>query len=127
MFLPVIFVFGEVIVKIGVLVMMVLALPLHLEGIWVFDVVIRVAAVAVTVVSTVFMLIVPLRLVVTVQIMCSVVISVPCLLLFVVILARCMRLFMMSELLLVFTILLVWLLVMLLVMVLVMLLVIRVI
>lgn len=118
MFLPVIFLFTEVLVKFGILSMMVLALPLHLEGIWVFNVVIRVTGVTVTVVST-FVLIVPLRLVVAVQIMGFVVISVPSLLLFVVILARCMRLFMVSKLLLVLmqvmlfvamlTILLVWL------------------
>ena len=85
-FLPVIFVFGEVLVKVSILMLMVLALPLHLECVWVFNVVIRVAVVTVTVVSA-FMLIVPLRLVVAVQIMCFVMISVPSLLLFIVIFA----------------------------------------
>ena len=66
--------------------LMVLALPIHLEGVWVFNVVIGVAAVTVTVVSA-FMLIVPLRLVVAMQIMCFVMISVPSLLLFIVIFA----------------------------------------
>lgn len=85
-FLPVIFVFGEVLVKVSILMLMVLALPLHLECVWVFNVVTRVAVVTVTVVSA-FMLIVPLRLVVAVQIMCFVMISVPSLLLFIVIFA----------------------------------------
>ena len=85
-FLPVIFVFGEVLVKVSILMLMVLALPLHLECVWVFNVVTRVAVVTVAVVSA-FMLIVPLRLVVAVQIMCFVMISVPSLLLFIVIFA----------------------------------------
>ena len=39
--LPVIFMLGEVMVKVGILVTMVFALPLHFISVWVLDVVVR--------------------------------------------------------------------------------------
>jgi len=86
MFLVAIFVFGNVMVKVGTLVRMMSASILLLESIWVLNVVIR-FTVAVMRVLIMVVLVVCMGLIMAVQIVGCVMCSVPCLLLVIVVFA----------------------------------------
>ena len=83
MFLVMIFVFGNVMIKVSLLVRMMSASILLLESIWVFNVVVRFTVA----VMRVIMVVVCVRFMMTVQIVSRVVGSVPCLLLIIVVFA----------------------------------------